>query len=107
MNFIGLALDLVATYLYSSDYFRLLWDFSYILDLIGVKNPSRNLVRFIKVNEDNSLDNAMLATMYTFLTASKLFFPLLVFFVLGILMIKFMWEVVCDNKRIQIRLRRF
>lgn len=106
MNFLGLALDLVATYFYASDYFHILWDIKYIFELLGVKNPSRNLLRFIVSNEENVIGIAAIATSYTFIVASKLFFPLLVFFVLGLLSIKSMWEVICDNKRIELRLRR-
>lgn len=106
MNFIGLALDLFSTYFYSSDYFHILWDFKYVVYLLGVKNPSRNLLQFFVVNEENALETATLATTYTYMFTSKLFLPLLVFLVLGLMSIKSMWEVICDNKRTQTRLIR-
>lgn len=100
MNFVGLVLDLTATVVYMIDYFRIRADFNHVLILMGVKDYGRAF-ELIKNYQKRVQFPATQATLYVYCISSKMFLPLLLFFVFGIVSIKSMWEVVSENRRAQ------
>lgn len=105
MNFVGLTLDSVATIIYFLDYLKLRTDISYLLEMLEVKNYDE-VYPVLKDNEDIALDPASIPSMLLAFTTGKMFLPLLILLMLGLLSIKSMWEVIDENKRIQTNLRR-
>lgn len=105
MNFVGFAFDIIATFVYYNDYLKLLWDFSYLLDMLEVINYDEARPVLLE-NEINAIHPAVSAPQLMFFATSKLFVPLLFFFVLGTLAVKSMWEVIVDNERMQVCLQR-
>lgn len=105
MNFTGLLLDVVATFVYAKDFFRVQSDFSYILTVLDVINYDEVQPQVMrhKLTAEYATSSA---TTFMIIAASKFFVPLLFLFIFGLLSIKSMWEVVSENKRIQDRLTR-
>lgn len=100
MTFFALTLDLVATYMYMTDYFKILFNSKYLSKLLGVRNPEE-FEDIIWKHDEIAVYHAAVASTYMYSLTSKLFLPLMVFFLMGIVSIKSMWEVVAENKRIQ------
>lgn len=101
MTFFALTLDLVATYMYMTDYFKILFNSKYLSKLLDVKNPEEFENIIWRHDEIVVVYHVVVATTYMYSLTSKLFLPLMVFFLMGIVSIKSMWEVVAENKRIQ------
>lgn len=105
MNFLALALDTTASLIYLSDYLKLLWDTSYVIDLSEVRN-SQEVLPYIMEHRQTAAYPVVQAPQLVYFATAKLFLPLLLLLVLGMLAIKSMWEVVADNKRLRKYLRR-
>ena len=105
MNFTGLILDVTATSIYMTDYFRVLTDYTHILVLIKVRDFQK-AVEVIRDHHENVHVQTIQMTVNMYSVSSKIFLPLLLMCLFGLLAIKSMWAVVSDNKRIQNRLRR-
>lgn len=103
-NFLGIALDIAATAVYMIDYFKLLHDFKFILELLAVKNHSV-FAEIIKNKQEIVHFPALQVTMLAFSTTSKLYLPAVLLLVFGVLSIKSMYNVVIENEIIQTRLR--
>lgn len=105
LNILGIILDLSTFFVYQNDRQKLMWNLYYILDMLEVRN-------YAEVKD--ALDESHSMIYYSILkppefisfVASKFFVPLFFMFIFGLLSIKSMWEVIAENKRVQVFLRR-
>lgn len=107
MNFVGILLDIAATAYYFNHFVNVWKDLFFLADLMEVKNTEKLQIFFkdfeIQVKVFNSATSSILTMI--FLT-SKCFLPLLILLTTGLMSIKSIWEVVKENKRLQILYRR-
>lgn len=105
MNFVGLVIDVSAAINYFGDYMSVLWDITVLLEMLAVQNVEE--VRPILTDRHQTvIYPTAMAIQNMYLAASKMFLPLLYCFMFGLLSIKSMWQVVSENKRIQVHLAR-
>lgn len=107
MNFVGIVLDCAATTYYFIHYWELIKDIAFIADLMEVKN--REIFKALLSNRIVQMKVFSVSTtsvLKMFCVTSKVFLPLLILLLTGLMSIKSMWEVVKENKRLQILYRR-
>lgn len=107
MNFVGILMDIGATIYYFNHYFKLSKDISYILELMEVKNYEvvGALLKDLRVNLSFYISATSSALKMVCMT-SKGVIPLIVLLSTGLMSIKSMWEVVKENKRLQMLFKR-